>query len=300
MNGIDLSHNMQSSWTQPPGSQRVIYWRRAGALEVGVPKRSTRRPARPVTTMLLALTTPSGNQSALPSVTRTLPQAELFHRAIVSRVAKGQRVHCPELTGKDEHDRPLREGHRHAHVLPVDLDGDGRLDHIIVYAPMGLGGTAQQAIRSLRRTWTKGGGGALQLAIAAIGSLDSLRKLPEPLVQQLKRLLGKTPGATTWTSITPFVPSRFPKPRGTNTLAGQVTAELQSRGLPRPLTIQVLDFDDATLFMRHFVRTRRGNRPPPVDVGYSIRLSFAEPMSGPICLGYASHFGLGLFGAIEE
>ena len=61
-------------------------------LQVGVPQRASPRPVRPVTTMLLALTTPSGNRSALPPCTRTLPQAELFHRAIVGRVAKGERV----------------------------------------------------------------------------------------------------------------------------------------------------------------------------------------------------------------
>jgi CRISPR-associated protein Csb2 len=82
--------------------------------------------------MLLALTTTSGNQSALPSVTRTLPQAELFHRAIVGRVAKGQLVHCPEMTGKDAHGGPVREAHCHSHVLPVDVDGEGRLDYILV------------------------------------------------------------------------------------------------------------------------------------------------------------------------
>jgi CRISPR-associated protein Csb2 len=86
-------------WSQPPGSRRVLYWRRHDALQVGVPVRPRRPGLRPVTTMLLALTTASGNRSALPPCSRTLPQAELFHRAIVGRVGKGKRVHCPELTG---------------------------------------------------------------------------------------------------------------------------------------------------------------------------------------------------------
>ncbi len=286
----------QHRWSQPPGSQRVVYWRRAGALEVGVPKRSTRRPARPVTTMLLALATPSGNQSALPSVTRTLPQAELFHRAIVGRVGKGQRVHCPELTGKDKHGRPLREGHRHAHVLPVDLDGDGRLDHILVYAPMGLGDAAQQAIRTLRRTWTKGGVGDLQLALAGSGDIDMLRSLPAPLNQRVAGLLGPRGGSRSWVSATPFVPPRFLKPRGANTLIGQINAELASRGRPLVEQWDELPRTAETLALRHFARRRqRSGAPPPVDVGYALRLRFAEPIAGPLTLGYGSHFGLGLF-----
>lgn len=89
-------------WSQPPGSQRVLYWRRSDALQVGVPTAPRLASAQTVTTMLLAITTASGNRSALPPVTRTLPQAELFHRAIVGCVGNGHKVHCPELTGKDE------------------------------------------------------------------------------------------------------------------------------------------------------------------------------------------------------
>jgi CRISPR-associated protein Csb2 len=32
-----------------------------------------------------------------------------------------------------------------------------------------------------------------------------------------------------------------------------------------------------------------------VDAGYALRLRFAEPIRGPLSLGYAAHFGLGLF-----
>jgi CRISPR-associated protein Csb2 len=286
----------QHRWSQPPGSQRVVYWRRSGALEVSVPQRPARRHVRKVSTMLLAMTTPSGSQSALPSVTRTLPQAELFHRAIVGRVARGERVHCLELTGKDRNGRPLREGHRHAHVLPVDLDADRRLDHILIYAPMGLGDAAQQAIRTLRRTWTKGGVGALQLALVGSGNLDMLRSLPAPLDRRVEQLIGPREGTRVWVSATPFVPPRFLKRRGANTLLGQINAELASRHLPPVESVSELPRNGETLALRHFVRVRqrRGTR-PPADVGHALRLEFGEPIRGPLALGYASHFGLGLF-----
>ena len=76
--------------------------------------------------MLLALTTPSGSKSALPAVARTLPQAELIHRALVSKVGFG-REPCPEIIGRDEAGETLK-GHGHCHLLPVDMDGDGLLD----------------------------------------------------------------------------------------------------------------------------------------------------------------------------
>lgn len=295
----DTSWWKQHGWSQPPGSQRVLYWRRSDSLQVGVPQRPRRRRLRPISTMLLALTTPSGNRSALPPCTRTLPQAELFHRALVSRVGKGQKVLCPELTGKDENNKPLQSCHRHAHTIPLDLDGDGHLDHLLIHAPMGLGEAAQRAIRSLDRTWTKGGVGDIQLAVVGSGELDTLRSLPPPLNQRIRQLLGPTQGARVWVSKTPFVLPRFRKTKGVNSLPGQVNAELASRQIA---PVEKLDeLRDESIALRHHVRRRRhGGMPPPIDVGYSLRLQFPEPIQGPITLGYASHFGLGLFAACPD
>lgn len=192
-------------WSQPPGSQRVLYWRRSDALQVGVPTAPRSISAHTVTTMLLAITTASGNRSALPPVIRSLPQAELFHRAIIGRLGNGRRVNCPELTGKDEFGRPLHDHHDHTHTIPVDLYGDGHLDHILIYAAMGLSDAAQRAVRTLRRTWTKGGAGDLQVAVAGSGDLDMLRRLPPPLNPKLGMILGPPEGARVWRSVTPFV-----------------------------------------------------------------------------------------------
>lgn len=292
----------QHRWSQPPGSQRIVYWRRSDSLEVGVPARPVRSSSQSVTTMLLAIMSPSGNRSALPSIKRTLPQADLLHRALVGRTGNGRRVHCPELTGKDANGEPLKSGHQHAHILPVDLDNDGYLDHIIIHSPMGLGDAAQHAVRTLRRTWTKGGVGEMQLALAGAGDLNCLRGLPEQLISQVGRVLAPKVGSRIWTSVTPFVPARFLKPRGKNTLENQIATELESRGFvgEDSAKIQVLPWNTDTFPLRHFIRVRQRKAAPPVDVGYAIRIEFATPQKGPICLGYASHFGLGLFGAVLD
>lgn len=284
-------------WSQPPGAQRVLYWRRSDALQVGVPTAPRSAAARPVTTMLLAITTASGNRSALPPVTRTLPQAELFHRAVISRLANGRRVNCPELTGKDDFDRPLHNHHGHSHTIPVGLIGDGHIDHIIIHAAMGLGDAAQRAVRTLRRTWTKGGAGDLQVAVVGCGDLDMLRTLPERLRPKLELLLGAPGGSRVWQSATPFVPPRFLKARGKNAIVGQVNAELASRLLPEAVDVTV----DAELTreLRHYVRRRtRGGTLPPMDVGLGLRLVFSKPVQGPLLLGYGAHFGLGMFHSV--
>lgn len=286
-------------WGGPPGSQSVLYWRRRDAFQVSPPQH--RQPSSPasVTTMVLAITSPSGNKSALPSCTRTLPQAELFHRAVIGRAARGQKIDCPELTGRDDYGRPLQASHQHAHVLPVDFDNDGRLDHLVLYAPMGFGQAAQHAIRGLRRTWTKGGVGDFQLALAGSGDLDSLRTLSGKLKRAIDGLLGVRGGSTAWVSRTPFIPPRFIKRNGVNTLEGQVRSELSSRGISPECQIEVLS--DESKNLRHYVRCRqRGGQLPPQDLGVAIRLTFSSPVVGPLALGYASHFGMGMFHAEDS
>ena len=284
-------------WSQPPGSRRVLYWRRADALEAGAPKPKLRRiEAPPVEAMLLSLATASATNQALPNITRTLPQAELLHRALVAQAARLGR-HSVVLSGCEVNRQPLKASHRHAHVLPLDLNKDGRIDHVLIWAPSGLDAHDQAAIRAVRRTFTKGSSTRLGLALAAAGSIRELSHLQEPYGRHLTTVIGS---AKVWQSLTPFVPPRYMKKRGRNTLEGQVAAELESRGLPSPSRIRLLDSrDDAVLLRyRHFVHTRRLGPVPPIDCGFILEISFAEAVPGPLTLGYGSHFGLGMFRTI--
>lgn len=279
-------------WSQPPGSRRVFYWRKADALEVGMPRVRRARETPEVEAVLLSMATQSGNEHALPSVVRTLPQAEHLHRQLVGSL-RGS--HSVVLTGCDAERRPLREPHRHAHILPLDLNGDGHLEHILIWAPMGLDGEAQATIRQLRRTFSKGGIGPLRLAVAgAAAKVGELMALPGEWGAGMRRHVD---GGREWITTTPFVPPRYLKKSGANTLEGQVQAELASRGLPAAQRIEILDPHDSDLArrQRHAVRGRRFGPPPPVDCGFTLRLEFAEPVSGPLSLGYGSHYGLGLF-----
>lgn len=294
----DTAFLRDHGWSQAPGSRRVFYWRRSDALEAGAPQPIPVVPrSTTVEAMLLSLTTASSSDHALPSVTRALPQGELLHRSLVALAGRRKHVDCPAIIGKDASGKPL-QGHHHAHILHLDLDKDGHLDHCLVWAPMGLGAVAQTAVRAARRAYTKGGSAPLRMATAGIGSLDSLRRFPGNLGRALSAILGPRAGARIWVSYTPFVAPRFIKRAGHNRLAGQVAAELESRNLPTA-DVEVLDpRDPALLSLRHAIRRRRKGPLPPVDCGYLLRLTFSVPVTGPIALGYASHFGLGLF-AVE-
>lgn len=295
---VDTRFLQRHGWGQPPGSRTILYWQRRDALEAGAPAGLPDAvTAEPVEVMVLALATNTKNSHALPSVVRTLPQAELLHRAVVSHLESTES--CAVLTGKSVEGKPL-EGHHHAHVLPVDMNGDGHLDHIFLWAPMGMNATAQAAVRNVRRTHMKGGVGELRVAIMGLGDTARLRSLPGVRNGALWRILGPTTGARQWITETPFVPPRHLKSGGRNTLQGQVRAELESRGVGAPVDIEVIDARDPSIArFRHFVLNRRRGPLPPARIGFAMKLSFAEPVMGPLCLGYGSHFGLGRFAALS-
>ena len=297
-------------WSQPPGSQRIFYWRPSDAISVGAPRaKRAAQHGRRVKAVLLSLTNASRNEHALPLVTRILPEAELLHRAIVSNAGR-HGTPPPELTGRDEHRRPLGGPHQHAHINPLDLDGDGHLDHILIWAPMGLGAESQTAVRSTRKTYMKGGLEPLHLAVAATGDLNDLTHLQEKYGRSIASITGH---ASSWQSVTPFVPPRYVKARGKSTLEGQIRAELHSRGLPEPTAVyqptpvprgrrDTLPTKQAAgggepiwSRFRHFKIVRHRGSEPPLAFGFAIRLDFEYPIPGPIALGYGSHFGLGLF-----
>lgn len=284
----DTSFLQMHGWSQPPGSRRVLYWRPSHSLTTA-PARTARSviEPKPVEAVLLALASDTRRHEVLPLLSRALPQAELLHRSLASKVGNGLPVACPVLTGKDAAGTPLK-GHRHLHIIPLNLDASepGRLDHFLLWAPMGIDAQAQLAIFAVRKTYTKGGEKPLFVTVAGMGSLQNF----QPLLG--KKALGSS---RVWISRTPFVPPRFVKKRGVNSLEGQVLSELASRSLSAK--VELLTRDEITeRHLHRFVRLRRaGEKQPPQDCFYGLRLTFEEPFHGPLALGYASHFGLGLF-----
>lgn len=312
-------------WSRPPGSRQVFYWRRSDAISISA--RKTKIVAiseQRIKAMLLSLTNANRNNHALPQVTRTLPQAELLHDALVriatriaTRIAASRESSGPpqELTGCDAIGRALKGPHEHAHINPLDLDGDGHLDHILIWTSSGLGSEAQATIRTARKTFTKGGGEPLRLALAATGDFQDLGGLVDEYGRnhQGQRIARLTKPALNWQSVTPFVPPRHIKVRGKNSLEGQIHAELSTRGFPNPASVTILapstrhqsvDLKSETAdengiiawnHFRHFKLVRKRGPQPPLSCWFAVRLEFESSIRGPIAIGYGSHFGLGLF-----
>ena len=193
--------------------------------------------------------------------------------------------------------RGRREHNRHAHFIPLSLEARnrGRIDHVLVYAPMGFREIAQPALRRLRKTWAKGIDD-IAVTLLGIGSRESFLEVGGNAIPELA-------SSATWVSRTPFIPPRFLKADGKDSIEGQIRAELRRRGLPDLATAPMVTLpsgEDAAgqqaRRFRHFARTRReGGIPGPPPGLFHLTLTLQSPVAGPLCLGWGCHFGLGSF-----
>lgn len=296
-------------WTQPPGSRWVSYWLPGDALASRNPIAPTRPRERRPTVALLAISSDTQHGNRYPRLQDAVLRMDALHEALVRRSDVGEGP-SPCFTGQAD-GRPL-EGHQHGELIPLDLAGgrgswmgqDHRvIDHILVHARMGFDDRALHALRTIERTFAK----QFVFFVSLIG-------LGDPSDSELFEAAPSLRLAARWESSTPFVPPRYLKPRGKDDLAGQVRRELESRGFP-PAHVEVETLDSTRTAQwvaasgipepspryRHHRRARLdGARRPPMAHGFHLRLAFDEPVRGPICLGYGSHFGLGTFAPVTE
>ena len=82
-------------------------------------------------------------------------------------------------------------------------------------------------------------------------------------------------------------------------VAGQIREELEERGFEEPISVEV--WPQQELVERRMIgfvlRRREGKRQPPHEASWGATIRFDNAQLGPMCLGYASHFGMGTFGA---
>jgi CRISPR-associated protein Csb2 len=130
------------------------------------------------------------------------------------------------------------------------------------------------------------GAGRVQLAVANAGDAQR-RTLRESSYRRPSR---------TWVTVTPIVHSRWRK-GGLDALLRQVSADCAHVGLPAPEEVAVLrgagvrGGADRIVAVRDVPESWRGPLQGPAD---HLRITFPEPVVGPVLLGRARHFGLGL------
>ncbi len=266
--------------SDPPALRWVSYRRSRDALELP-PVPRARGEGRRVDSVLLAL-----HGKVLPLVTDTVIVAERFRACAMGasrRIGGGDPARVSSLlSGKDATGAPLRE-HRHAYYLPLDRDGDGRIDHVLVRCIGRLDVEDQLAIGGVRALWQSKGKPDVRVVSVASGMATDLLET-----------------GRTWTSATPFIsPRHHKRKRGEfgAWLKDELLRALAQHGLPAPVHVEPvasLQFSRTKRGRRwgEFVRSRKEDDPRP---GFGFRITFAEEVPGPFAIGYGSHFGLGQF-----
>ncbi len=263
----------KQGWSQPPAARKVSYLRPVDALRPKYQNR-TARPASPSTVCFILTGKP------LPRVEDTVRIGEIMRKRVMK--SGGDQI-TPTLSG---HDLPSNNRHAHAFYLPWDSDGDGHIDRIIVHASAHFDNTEQRILRRLDKIWRRNHG-EWPLIVESMGDTASAGVLLAP--------------SRIWQSVTPFLHPWYVK-KGFG-IEDQIRRDCRNRGLPEPVEIEPQDDVQVGSQRRrpidfHRFREKRDLRQPDRH-GSFWKLVFAEPVApkthGPLALGFACHFGLGLF-----
>lgn len=304
---IDTSDLHAVGWSDPPAARRVLY----AAPEPATAWRGER--LRQATRKRPDLTTVARFVLAgrpRPRVEDTVRIAEIMRLAAMAKfgwtmIDGKRRPNAPSvISGYGDDGKPLRDdGHAHAFWLPEDDDGDGEIDHIVVYAPAGLDGDCRKTLDLVTKLWIEkracddegeaadGGRKEWRLALEGFGH-------PKDFAAA-NALFGSS---KTWISTTPYLmPWHAKKGFG---WAEQIARELEERGLPSlaelPCELCSIPINGRERRPLHFhrFRSRHGLRQPDT-LGRFLELTFKVPLEGPLALGFGCHFGLGLFASVN-
>jgi CRISPR-associated protein Csb2 len=170
--------------------------------------------------------------------------------------------------------------------MPLDTDGDGNIDHLLIIGREPLDNTERVALDRFQSIWQPDGKPDLTFVPVKWGDQKSLL---EPL--------------TVFVSATPFVPPRhFRKGRGEyiGWLRAELCREAINHGLPAPERVIPVPSLPDRLRTIHWIEFRRNRKDEDEKAGFGFRLEFKEPVLGPFAIGYGAHFGLGLFMPVKE
>lgn len=291
-------------WPRVPGTQWVSY------------THSPDSPAASVTTRTPVSTSPRVSlptvarfrldAPVLPLVTDTVRVAEGFRRAVMSRFQKwceqhpetaesyrctnSERFASPVLSGKSA-DGQMRTDHGHAHYLPTVGTDRLRVTHMTIWAPSGFATGESAVLTGLRRVRVDGE--EYQVQLIGLGQ-------PEDFTADLFRR------SAVWESATPAIGPAFVGRSGRErslrkSIRRQLRRMVDLGHLPELPELEGpwLQWPDGrNPSPREYRRSR--SRGGAAEGGWhrpfgAFRLKFSAAVSGPIVLGYGSHYGLGLF-----
>jgi CRISPR-associated protein Csb2 len=271
---------LKQGWSHPPAMRYVDYLRRADCFDED-PSISGDHREQQICSVLYAF-----DSKVLPQVTETLEIAERAQvrlMGIHKSLAGGPEYVSRKFSGKNESGDPLA-GHQHAFYFPIDQNGDGRLDHMLVFCRTPFNRLERLSLDRLEAIWQHDG----KPEIRCIPVQWAARRNPSKIIA----------------STTPFVPTRHYKPKLGDFgawLRGEITRECANHELPAPVRVTGLK----ELLVRgsrsiRWFEFRRNRKDSAVNSGFGLQLEFDQPVEAPLALGYGCHFGLGQFQARDD
>jgi CRISPR-associated protein Csb2 len=296
--GVETGELQAAGWSAPPGARTVSYRRPLHALKTTAPK-VVRRPATIRLNTTITITRFVIYGKPLPRIEDAVRIGEALRAAAMGRAKRllGPDALPALLSGHD-----LGEGNSHAHAfwLP-DPNQRGEIEHVLVHVPGGFSHEAMRVLTTLQQI-TRGAGEPLRLMLEGFGNAS--------LFDRCTPLTGES---AVWRSVTPYLhPWHLKKPEMRTpeataaAILGQLQREWHGRGTGLPELVEIrnlpsIQFAGHSIRPLHFHRFRRKRGLTQPDMhGRLIDLRFAQPVRGPVALGFACHFGLGLFSPVFD
>lgn len=296
--GVETSELQAAGWSAPPCARIVSYRRPLHALKTTalkvVRKPAIIRPNMAITTARFVL-----YGKPLPRIEDAVRIGETLRLAAMGRARQllGENAIPCELSG---HELGAPNHHAHAFWLS-DSNERGEIEHVLVHAPGGFGSEAMRVLTALRQI-KRDEGEPLRLMLEGFGTAS--------LFDRVTPLTGES---AIWRSVTPYLhPWHLKKPEmrtpeaAAAAIFGQLQREWRQRGINLPKIVEANELASIrhgghTLRSLHFHRFRhKSGLVQPDTRGRLLELRFGQSVRGPIALGYACHFGLGQFVAVDE
>lgn len=307
----DSGELRKAGWNRPPASVWVDYVRTIKKTPVIAARSATLTTLPTVARYAVA-------GAVRPRLTDAVLIGERVRQYLMGISAKQNGGDCSNVfSGKTKDGMPLSSemtAHGHAHFLAESCgqNSHGRVTHINVFAPCGFNEEDQSVLASFRKMHGSGGHD-LQLVLVGVGNSTDFGGL------DLRK--GLSPALATscvWTSRTPFVATDHLRVRRSESRSPDLYAKAVQRELERLLRRELsrrpwlaefannvrIERTHHTIFggtetsWLKFRRQRtRGGGSYSSTSGYGFRLIFPKSVTGPIVLGYGSHYGLGIFEA---
>lgn len=222
-----------------------------------------------------------------PRITDSIAIGDQIHRSLMSRYKKvtGNAHISSRISGRDRSGNSLK-GHRHIFIMPLDLDYDGVLDHVLIESKEIFDADEVRTLSSFKTLWQRNGE-TIRFIPVQYGMRNEIN-LPYRINREGFVFLSETPVVLT---------RHYRKGRGDKEkwIRDELKHEALNHGLPEPVSVSFVKRLERKGHSFEWIEFRRSRKGDPDQLGYGFRLEFEKPVMGPISMGYGAHYGLGLF-----